>query len=505
MNGRRLSMVTATLGLVALLFLDDSARTQEAAAQADGVEVLARGPVHEAFALPGNTQPESGPVVTKPPPDSIEEVPPDQKPEGDNVQWISGYWAWDDDQGDYLWVSGCWRVPPPGRRWLPGHWQEIDKGWLWVAGFWAPATVEEVHYLPSPPPSLDKGPSAPAPNENSTYLPGCWVYRESRYFWRPGHWVAYTPNWIWLPARYVWTPSGCLFIDDYWDYPLDQRGLLFAPVRFDRRVWAAARRPYIPQYLVHHDFLIGALFVRRGTRHYYFGDYFEERYQKRGFVAWTDYRPSPGAFDPNFSYYRHQHAAEPRWEPGLRELYRARRSGEVPRPPRTLLQQVQVVKSITVNKTVNVNVHKNINLTHVQNVTALAPLKAIHNTRVTNLGALSQVKASKIPNRVLKIEPVPQAEHAREQKAAAQLREVAQRRRETEAQMLSKGGIPVKHTDPPRAVKLELPKPLPAVVAPRPVRQAPPAPVVLPRPEVRPIPKYTPAHPPAPPKRDPKR
>jgi len=152
MNGRRLSMVTATLGLVALLFLDDSARTQEAAAQADGVEVLARGPVHEAFALPGNTQPESGPVVTKPPPDSIEEVPPDQKPEGDNVQWISGYWAWDDDQGDYLWVSGCWRVPPPGRRWLPGHWQEIDKGWLWVAGFWAPATVEEVHYLPSPPP-----------------------------------------------------------------------------------------------------------------------------------------------------------------------------------------------------------------------------------------------------------------------------------------------------------------------------------------------------------------
>src|SRR5581483_726268 len=294
---------------------------------------------------------ESGPVVTKPPPDPIEEVAPDQKPEGDNVQWISGYWAWDDDRGDYLWVSGFWRAPPPGRRWLAGHWQETDKGWLWVAGFWTPANTDRLQYLPPPPPTLDNGPPTPAPDENSTYAPGCWVYRETRYLWRPGYWVAYTPHWVWTPAHYAWTPGGCLFIADYWDHPLDERGLLFAPVRFDRRLWAGAGRSYVPQYVVASDFLMGALFVSPGARHYCFGDYFDERYEKRGFVAWTDYHPSRGAFDPNFSYYRHQHAAEPRWEPGLRELYRARRSGEVPRPPHTFAEQARVVQTLAVNKT----------------------------------------------------------------------------------------------------------------------------------------------------------
>ncbi len=134
-------------------------------------------------------------------------------------------------------------------------------------------------------------------------------------------------------------------------------------------------------------------------------------------------------------------------------------------------------------------------------MTALTPLKAIHNTRVTNLGSLSQVKETKIPNRVLKLEPVSKEDHAREQKVAAQVREAAQQRHDAEVRILSEGGTPVKHTDPPKEVKLELPKPPPAVVAPRPVRKAPPAPVVLPKHEERPIPHHEPPKPPAPPKR----
>ena len=76
-------------------------------------------------------------------------------------------------------------------------------------------------------------PSTPAPDENSTYVPGCWVHRETRFFWRPGYWVAVNPDWCWTPDRYVWTPSGCLFVKGFWDHPLHERGLLFAPVRFD--------------------------------------------------------------------------------------------------------------------------------------------------------------------------------------------------------------------------------------------------------------------------------
>ncbi|MBN9121594.1 MAG: hypothetical protein J0I06_21005, partial [Planctomycetes bacterium] len=57
----------------------------------DGVEVLAKGPVHEGFATTAEA-PTAAPVVAKQPPDPIEELPPDQKPAGDNVQWIPGYW-----------------------------------------------------------------------------------------------------------------------------------------------------------------------------------------------------------------------------------------------------------------------------------------------------------------------------------------------------------------------------------------------------------------------------
>jgi WXXGXW repeat (2 copies) len=498
-----LSLVFDVLGLGAVLLIGTPARAEEPPPlpQPEGVEVLARGPVHEGYAQPVGTQPEPGVIVAKQPPASIEEVPPDQRPEGDNVQWIPGYWAWDDDQGDYLWVSGFWRAPPPGRRWMSGHWQEVDRGWMWVAGFWVPANVDEFHYLPAPPPTVDQGPSTPAPDEDSSYVPGCWVHQETRYLWRPGYWVASYPNWVWIPADYVWTPSGCLFVEGYWDHPLEERGLLFAPVRFDRQWWAGAPRSYVPQYVVYPDFLFGALFVGPAAQHYYFGDYFDEGYEQRGFVAWTDYRLGRDTFDPNFSYYRHQHAAEPRWEPALRDLYRARRSGAVPRPPRTLVQQVQAVRNVTADRSAGAAVHKDINLTHRQNATALAPLKEIHNTPVTHLGSLSQVKESKVNSHVLKLEPVPKEEHARQQQAAAQVRAAASQRHDAEARLLSQGGVPVKHTDPPKAVKLELPKPPPAVATPGPARKVVPAAPVLPKHVEQPIPKYQPRPPPAPPKK----
>src|SRR5262245_38484932 len=67
----------------------------------EGFEVLARGPMHEAFAQPANTRPEAPPIVPKQPPKPIEEEPPAQKPEGANVQWFGGYWSWDDELKDF--------------------------------------------------------------------------------------------------------------------------------------------------------------------------------------------------------------------------------------------------------------------------------------------------------------------------------------------------------------------------------------------------------------------
>ena len=260
----------------------------------DEPEVLAKGPVHEAFAATAEA-PVASPVVEKQPPDPIEELPPEQKPDGDNVQWIPGYWHWDDDNDRFIWVSGFWRQMPPGRVWVPGSWREVKGGWQYVSGFFQevappplpnqPAVQPEIEYLPAPPVSVETGPVVPAPTQTSFYIPGSWVWR-GKYVWRPGVWVEHRAYWIWVPARYVWTPAGYVFCDGYWDYPLATRGVLFAPVVFPRPVLLRPRYVYTPVYVVSEPCMVGALFVRRGHGHYFFGDYFEARYATRGFSAW---------------------------------------------------------------------------------------------------------------------------------------------------------------------------------------------------------------------------
>src|SRR5688572_20408632 len=73
------------------------------------VQVLARGPVHEAFAQPWQKNPHATAAVKREPPPPVAEQPPDQRPDGDRVQWIPGYWQWDAERDNFLWVSGAWR------------------------------------------------------------------------------------------------------------------------------------------------------------------------------------------------------------------------------------------------------------------------------------------------------------------------------------------------------------------------------------------------------------
>src|SRR5262245_1164089 len=101
----RIAGLATVVGLAAwLVAWSPPAPAQDEAPE--GAEVQARGPVHEAYASPGDPQPEASPVVNKEPPEPIEEQPPEQRPEGDNIVWIPGYWAWDDDSDDFLWISG---------------------------------------------------------------------------------------------------------------------------------------------------------------------------------------------------------------------------------------------------------------------------------------------------------------------------------------------------------------------------------------------------------------
>ena len=441
--------------------------------QTDGIDVQARGPVHEAFAQPVDGQPRPSPVVAKEPPAPIDEAPPDQKPDGDNVQWIPGYWQYDDDRADFLWVSGFWRTPPPGRQWTPGHWDRVDGGWQRVGGSWVPTEQEQVTYLPPPPATIDVGPSTPPPDADSTYVPGCWVYRETRYRWRPGYFIASRPNFCWTPAHYDWTPAGCTFTSGYWDYPLAQRGLLFAPVTFDAQLLQQPDFVYTPQYVVSSDFLPTALFVGPSCHDYYFGDYFGDRDERRGFQPWGDYRIGRYSHDPLFNYYRTTYA-DRGWERGIRDLYAAQYNGDAARPPHTLEQQ-------------------NTRFNNINQVSVLSPLAQARTTAP--------------------LVTIPASAQVAQRRNASKLWELSARQRQTQQEIVVARKAPLQIGDPPRVVKAPRPTrtgtptirdkaPLPASPAPRPTSPrelkptAPPPPLPpLPpgRREVAP-----PAHPKAP-------
>jgi hypothetical protein len=304
----------------------------------DEIAVQPRGPVHEAFASPPNMPPQPGPVVPKQPPEPIPEVPPDQRPEGDNAQWIPGYWVWDAQRGDFFWVSGVWRVPPPDCQWMPGAWHQVEGGYQWSPGFWAPAGAEEMPYLPEPPASLDNGPNGPPPNDDSFYVPGNWVYRSSRYLWQPGYWRAYRPNQIWMPPSYIWTPSGYLFVPGYWDWPLARRGLLFAPVGFNRPLWNRAGWFYQPSYSVPYNGLLSSLFLGPAGTGYYFGNYYGPRYRRLGFQPWF----ANSAVNPLFAWYRWRNANNAGWFNNLRAVY----AGSPARPPLPMVQPLSQLNGV---------------------------------------------------------------------------------------------------------------------------------------------------------------
>ncbi len=257
-------------------------RAQQPDNDVPGAQVLTRGPVHEAFAGMVTFNPEPGVVVTKPPPDVIEEVPPEQRPEGDNVTWIPGYWAWDDERSDFLWVSGTWRALPPGRQWMAGYWGKTPQGYQWISGYWADATARETTYLPPPPATVEVGPNVAAPSMDYGWTPGCWIWYQGRYAWRPGYWALGQADWDWIPAHYVWTPRGYIFVGGFWDYSVERRGVLFAPVYFESGVYSRRGYFYSPTIVINLGVFTDHLFLRPRYHHYYFGDYYAANYSKAG-------------------------------------------------------------------------------------------------------------------------------------------------------------------------------------------------------------------------------
>jgi|GEM_PF-687859 len=320
-----------------------------AAEQEEGVELLARGPVHEAFAEPIVDNPEGTLIISLQPPEAIDEVPPEYKPEGDNVIWIPGYWAWEDERKDFIWISGIWRNIPPGQRWVPGYWTEVSEGYQWVPGFWMTEEEEEIVYYPTPPESLEEGPTVEAPDESHFWVPGVWTY-ETDWRWRPGYWAEYQPDWVWVPARWVWSPNGCVYLTGYWDYQPTYRGNLFAPVYFSQPVYQTVGYRYTPWYALRTSNLFVHFWVRPNYRHYYFGNFYDPIYANRyGFRSWTNWSHGHRHWDPILTYNRVRYQRE-----GIDYVQRIDRwhnyfaTNERYRPAVTVRQQINLVNNINI-------------------------------------------------------------------------------------------------------------------------------------------------------------
>ncbi len=442
----------------------------------NGVEVLTRGPIHEAFAEPLAVNARPNPIIQRKPPADIEELPPDQKPEGTNIQWIPGYFAWDEIGNDYIWISGLWRATPPGRQWMPGHWIAAEEGWQWVSGYWAADRQAEVEYLPQPPTSIDTGPSAEAPDADSLYTPGIWVYQDRRYLWRPGFWFRARPDWFYNPASYTYTRAGYIFTDGYWDYPFARRGLLFAPVRFSSNVWGTPGWNYQPRYAMGIEGLSGSLFVRPTFGRYYFGDYYGSAYANQGFMPWFDHRIGRNTPDPLFTYSRWNARGDVQWERNLRTLHKDRLAGNAARPPITLIQQNEFIHNVTVNNKVQIG-DKVIDVKDPQSILKQMPVVAPLNN---------------IEHKGFKLVAVDKTTAAEERKTAQHSAAVAVERQKREAEIISQGVHPSKPADPPARAKVVQPK---ESTPPRVGHVQAPSPPDLPKHLEQPLPKHEPVRP----------
>lgn len=297
-------MVVSVFGTSLLACLTAMAQpAPEKNGNANNFEVVTRGPLHEAFAKQFAQNPTPGMIVDQQPPEPLDEVPPDYRPELQNVQWMPGYWGWDDAAREFLWVSGIWRVPPPGQRWVPGYWAHVDQGYQWNSGFWMQNDTPQLTYLPYPPKSVENGPSSRAPSKNHFWVPGAWTYRDNNYKWRGGYWYPAQEGWVYTPDQYLWTPRGSIYRRGYWDQRLAARGQVFAPVQVADAAAASAGLRFSPSTVISTQQLTQHLFVQPDQRQYYFGDYYGDDAAERGIMPWYTYAAQPRAYDPLYTYY----------------------------------------------------------------------------------------------------------------------------------------------------------------------------------------------------------
>lgn len=195
---------------------------------------------HEAYMAPITGLIVLKAITAEPPPPMKEDVLPQLDP---RLQWIPGYWAWWAPDKDFIWVTGTWRLPPPGMQWIPGSWKRFHEGWVWISGFWSSTSKDQLTYIPLPPPQLLEDQAPAQPGADYFWNRGHWSFDADaqQYNWVTGSWEQMDPYFYLASAHYVWQPEGYVFIPAFWEWPVENRGLVYAPVSIDRSVRSTAQ------------------------------------------------------------------------------------------------------------------------------------------------------------------------------------------------------------------------------------------------------------------------
>ncbi len=152
---------------------------------------------HEALSDKSDTRPLAV-IVDQPPPPPLPDQPRPAAGESGAV-WIEGYWNWQPAIGQFAWVSGVWKVPPPGRFWVGGYWKREEKGWTRVPGFWSDRKRDVLR--DGPPREQPEETVGPAPGPDYFFVPGQYVPADKgTTIWRPGFWARARSGWEWVPA-----------------------------------------------------------------------------------------------------------------------------------------------------------------------------------------------------------------------------------------------------------------------------------------------------------------
>ena len=454
------------------------------------MEVLARGPVHEAYADSSNSS-TATPLVTKNLPDGIEEFP---RTTSRMATMFSGFRATGTGMRIEMTSVGSavfGGVCLPGRVWVPGSCagQRVGRrlmamGAGVLAGSPRPttsttgSTAAGSSVSPRAAGNLGKRPGRSSTDSNELLHPRKLGFGElvamsggranGLSIERAGCGCLHT---------FAGVRSATFMSRDTGTIHSRLEGVLYAPVAYPTAIYTQPGYVYTPSYVVSDQCMMGAMFVRRGWGCYYFGDYYGPQYATGGYSAWCGTVGANGAFvvgfgvgarwgyDPLWSYYSVAYRGSPAWTTGMGDLYVGRFRGTIAAPPVTLVQQ-----NVVINRVTNVTV---VNVTN--NFTVVNRSITVNNVNVSGLAMVAPTRIVVDMHPEMRIQPLPMAARQEERVAARQMREVAANRMRHENEVIRRGGGIPKSAEAVHSMKLEVPKAAVARAQVMDEKKAPPA------------------------------